>query len=404
MKFKKIYMDHAATTPLRKEVKKAMEPYFSKKFGNASSLHTRGQEAKDALEESREKVARLLEVDPENLYFTSSGTESNNTILKGTAFKNAEKGLLSKSKGHIITSKIEHPCIMETCEWLKTQGFDVTYVPVDEDGVIKVDEYKKAFRRDTILASVMYANNEIGTIQPIKELAKIASEKNVPFHTDAVQAYGKIPLNLDNVNALTVSSHKLYGPKGVGLLYSDTEFTPLLHGGGHENGKRAGTENVAGIVGFAKASELAFKEMEREKKRQAKLRDELIDGLLEIDNSMLNGHETKRLPNNVNVSFEYIEGESLVLKLDDEGIEASTGSACSSHKLKPSHVLQAIGLSAEEAHGSLRLTLGKENNEEHVDYVLENTPEVVEELREMSPTKPKKEKKEKKEISDPCFD
>lgn len=382
---KKIYMDHAATTYVRKEVLEAMKHFFSEKFGNASSLHSFGQEAKEALEQSREKISKLLEVKPKEIIFTSSGTESNNFVLKGIAFANKEKGK------HIITSKIEHHCILHAAEWLEKQGFEITYLPVDKYGLINPEDLEKAIRKDTILVSIMYANNEIGTIEPIKELSKIANEHDIYFHTDAVQAFGKIPLDIENVDMLSASSHKLYGPKGVGmcLVREGTKIEPLLHGGGHEFGLRSSTENVAGIIGFAKASELAFKEMKAEGKRLTKLRDYLIKGVLEIENSHLNGHPVKRLPNNANFWFAFIEGESLVLLLNEKNIAASTGSACSTKSLEPSHVLTSIGLKHEQAHGSLRLTLGKVNDKKDVDYVLDVLPVVVEKLRKISPFKKK---------------
>ncbi|MCK4326885.1 MAG: aminotransferase class V-fold PLP-dependent enzyme [Candidatus Diapherotrites archaeon] len=374
----RVYFDHAATTPVREEVLEAMQPYFSEKYGNASSLHSFGQEAREALETSRATVAKLIGANPEEVIFTGSGTESNNTILKGTAFH--------KKKGHIITSAIEHPCVLNVCKWLETRGFDVTYLPVNNEGIVSPGDFANAFRNDTIIASVMTANNEIGSIQPIEELQKIASEKGVPFHTDAVQGFGKIPLA--RTDALTVSAHKLYGPKGVGVLCTKgIDFDPLLHGGGHETGRRSGTENVAGAVGFARAAELAFAEMGKEAKRQTALRDQLIDGLLAIDRTHLNGPREKRLPNNVNVWFEFIEGEALVLMLDGEGIAASTGSACSQKELKASHALLALGLEAHQAHGSLRMTIGRPTTEKEVDYALEKIPPVVQRLRKMSPFK-----------------
>ncbi|MCD6414548.1 MAG: cysteine desulfurase [Candidatus Diapherotrites archaeon] len=390
----KIYMDHAATTPVDPKVIDAMKPFFSEKYGNASSLHQWGREAKEALEESRAKVAKFLGVKPSEIVFTSGGTESNNMVLKGTAFYALKKGK------HIITTAIEHPSVISTANWLKSQGFDVTFLPVDKEGFVSAEELENSIRDDTILVSVMAANNEIGTIEPIEELGKIAHEHDVPFHTDAVQAFGKIPLNLENVDFLSASSHKIYGPKGVGLalLREGTKVEALLNGGGHEGKMRSGTENVAGIVGFAKAVELAEKDMQKEGERQAKLQACLIEGLSEITDSWLNGPRQNRLPNNINFSFKYIEGESLILRLDEKGIAASTGSACSSHELRPSHVLTAIGLTPEEAHGSLRLTLGKQNDEKQVDYVLENVKKVVSELRELSPLA-----KEVKPIDDKCF-
>lgn len=376
-------MDHAATTAVDPRVIRAMDPFFSKNYGNASSLHTIGQEAKKALVNSRSTVASFLGVDPTEIIFTSSGTESNNMVLKGVAFANRNSGK------HIITSGIEHHCILYTAKWLEDQGFEVTYLPVDRYGFVDPAELDNAIRSDTILVSIMYANNEIGTIEPIKELSKITRDHNVYFHTDAVQAFGKIPLDAKNVDMLTVSSHKLCGPKGVGALMvrKGVKIEPLLHGGGHEFGLRSSTENVAGIVGFAKAVEIAKKEMKTEAEREIKLRDMLIKGVLNIEDSHLNGHPKKRLPNNANFYFKFIEGESLILRLDMAGIEASTGSACSSTSLEASHVLLAIGLKHEEAHGSLRLTLGKDNTRQDVKYVLGVLPEVVGKLRKISPFK-----------------
>ncbi|MEM7819258.1 MAG: cysteine desulfurase NifS [Candidatus Aenigmatarchaeota archaeon] len=379
----KIYLDNAATTPVDPNVLKAMKPYFNKKYGNASSLHSFGREAHEALTKSRETIANFLNVQINEIKFTSCGTESNNLALKGIAFANKDKGK------HIITSKIEHHCILEVCEWLKKHGFDVTYLPVDKYGFVNPNDVENAIRKDTILVSIMHANNEIGTIEPIDEIGKICKDHDVYFHTDAVQSFGKIPINTKNIDLVSISSHKIYGPKGVGALMikNDVKIEPLLHGGGHEFGLRSGTENVAGIVGFAKAVEICKKTMKNEEKRQIRMRDTLIKNILKIENSFLNGHPTKRLPNNVNVCFKFIEGESLVLRLDDYGIAASTGSACSSKSLEPSHVLLAIGLKHEEAHGSLRLTLGRQNTNNEIKYVLEVIPKIVEELRKISPFK-----------------
>ncbi|OYT57516.1 MAG: cysteine desulfurase NifS [Candidatus Aenigmarchaeota archaeon ex4484_14] len=388
---KKIYMDHAATTPVDKRVFEVMRPFFSDKFGNASSIHAIGQEASDALEKSRKKLASVLNADPAEIIFTSGGTESNNFALKGTAFANRKKGK------HIITTKIEHDCVLNSAKWLERQGFDVTYLPVDRHGLVDLNELEKSIRKDTILISVMHANNEIGTIEPIEDIAKIASERSIYFHTDAVQTTGKLKIDVKklSVDMLSISSHKLFGPKGVGALFvrSGTKIDALLHGGGHERGMRSGTENVAGIVGFAEAVKIADKEREREMPRIAKMRDKLIKEILdEIPNSYLTGHPKKRLPINASFYFKFIEGESLILKLDDKGIEASTGSACSSKSLKPSHVLLATGLKPEDAHGSLRLTLGKDNTTEEIDYVIKSVSEVVEELRKISPFKKSFEK------------
>jgi cysteine desulfurase len=381
----KVYMDHAATTPMDPRVAEAMEPFYSSKYGNPSSLYTAGQEAREAVEEARSKVAKLINAGSGNIIFTSGGTEANNLALKGVAFANRKKGR------HIITSKIEHHAILEPCEWLEKQGYEVTYLPVDEYGLVSPESLENALREDTILVSIMHANNEIGTIEPIEDLGKIAREHGIFFHTDAVQSCGKIPVDVQamNVDLLSMSAHKLYGPKGVGALYmrKGVRMQPLLHGGGHEFRKRSGTENVPGIVGFGRAAEIAGAEMAQEAKRLTSLRDRLIRGALEIENSRLNGHPTKRLPNNANIIFLFVEGESLILELDFHGIAANTGSACSSKSLEPSHVLSAIGLKPEETHGSLRFTLGKQNTKEEVDYVLEVLPKVIERLRSISPFK-----------------
>ena len=385
---KRVYMDYAATTPVDPRVVKAMLPYFTKKFGNTMSLHSFGQEAKEALEESRIKVAKLMKANPTEVIFISSATESNNTVLKGIAFANKHKGK------HIIVSKIEHHCILDSAKWLEKQGFEVTYLKVDKYGLIDLNELENSIRKDTILVSIMHANNEIGTIEPIKEIGKICRERGVYFHTDAAQSFGKIPIDVKkmNIDLMTVSAHKMYGPKGVAGLYirEGVKIEPLLHGGGHEFGLRSSTVNVAGIVGFATACEIQRKEMKKEAERLTKLRDRLIKGVLNsIEDSHLNGHPTKRLPNNTNFYFDFIEGESLVMLLDKYGIAASTGSACSSESLEPSHVLLAIGLKPWQAHGSLRLTLGKWSKREEIKYVLEVLPKVVEKLRKISPYKKK---------------
>lgn len=377
-----VYMDHSATTPVDHAVVEAMIPYFSEKFGNPSSLYTIGRQARRAIEESRQKVADLIGAKKEEIIFTGSGTESDNLAIKGIAYRNRKKG------DHIITSSIEHHAVLHTCKYLETQGFKVTYMPVDKDGLVNPNDVEKAITPRTILITIMHANNEIGTIQPIEEIGKIAKEKNVPLHTDAVQTTGKIPVNVDalGVSLLSISAHKIYGPKGVGALYlrKGTFVEPQLHGGGHERNLRSSTENVPGIVGFGKACELA-KEHLPEEAKLADLRNRLIKGILEIKDSYLNGHPVKRLPNNANVRFSYIEGESMILNLDMKGVAASTGSACSSTSLEPSHVLMAIGLKPEEAHGSLRLTLGRGNTQEDVDYVISVLPEIVNKLRMISP-------------------
>ncbi len=377
-----VYMDHSATTAVDRAVTEAMLPFFSEKFGNPSSLYTIGRQARKAIEESRQKVADLIGAKKEEIIFTGSGTESDNLAIKGIAFKNRKKG------DHIITSSIEHHAVLHTCKYLETQGFKVTYLPVNRDGIVNPADVEKAITPQTILITLMHANNEIGTIQPIEELGKIAKERNIPFHTDAVQTAGKLPVNVEalGVNLLSMSAHKIYGPKGVGALYirKGTFIEPQLHGGGHERNLRSSTENVPGIVGFGKACELA-KERLPDETRLVEIRDRLIKGVLEIKDSYLNGHPTKRLPNNANFRFSYIEGESMILNLDMKGVSASTGSACSSTSLEPSHVLMAIGLKPEEAHGSLRLTLGRENTQEDVDYVVSVLPEIVNKLRMISP-------------------
>ena len=377
---KRIYLDHAATTPIAKEVMKAMQPFFDKSFGNASSVHTLGREAREAIDDSREIIAKKLNAKNHTVIFTSGGTESNNFALKGIAFANRKKGK------HIITSKIEHECVLNSCRWLEKQGFEVTYLPVDKEGFVNLNELEKAIRKDTILVSIIHANNEIGTIEPIEEIGKICSEHGIYFHTDACQSFTKVPINLkkQNIDLLTINAHKIYGPKGIGALVirDGVKIDPLLHGGGHEFGFRSGTENVPGIIGFAKAVEIA---KEKDVEHMRKLRDILIKGALEIENSRLNGPRERRLCNNANFSFKYIEGESLVLYLDMKGIEASTGSACSSRSLEPSHVLLAIGLTPEDAHGSIRLSVGRENTKDEMKYTLEVLKESVEILRKISP-------------------
>lgn len=381
----KVYMDYAATTPVDPRVLKAMRPYFFKKCGNTMSLHAWGREAKEALEDSREKVASLMNAEPREVIFTSSATESNNTALKGIAFANKNKG------NHIIISQIEHDCVLESSHWLEKHGFEVSYLPVDNYGFIDLNKLENTITKDTILVSIMHANNEIGVIQDIKQIGKICRDKGVYFHTDAAQSFGKVPIDVKkmNIDLMTINAHKMYGPKGVGALFiqNGTNIEPLIHGGGHEFGLRSATVNVSGIVGFAAAVEIQKREMKADERKQTKLRDKLIKEVLNIEDSRLNGHPTKRLPNNTNFSFLYIEGESLIMQLDMKGIAASTGSACSSESLEPSHVLLAMGLKPEEAHGSLRLTLGKYNKKEEVDYILEVLPEVVDRLRKLSPFK-----------------
>ncbi|NWF77904.1 MAG: cysteine desulfurase NifS [Chloroflexi bacterium] len=381
---KRIYLDHAATTPTHPEVVQAMLPYFTEAFGNPSSIYSYGQEAKGAIEEARTKVAEFIGARSEEIIFTSGGTEADNFALKGIAYANEHKG------NHIITTAIEHHAVIEACKFLERRGFRITYLPVDKYGLVDPDDVKRAITDKTILISVMHASNEVGTIEPIGEIGKIAKEADIYFHSDAVQTVGHIPVNVDElkVDLLSISGHKFYGPKGVGALYvrKGTRLVPFVHGGGQERRRRAGTENVPAIVGLGKAAELAGQGMGKEAERLAYLRDKLIKGLREkIDHTRLNGHPTRRLPNNVNISVDFVEGESMLLNLDLEGICASTGSACSSSSLEPSHVLLALGLSPEQAHGSLRFTLGRENTETDVERVLEVLPGIVSKLRAMSP-------------------
>jgi cysteine desulfurase len=379
-----IYMDHAATTPTRPEVVEAMLPYFHERFGNPSSLYSIARESKKVVESARETIARALGADPKEIFFTSGGTESDNWALKGIACANRKKG------DHIITSAIEHHAVLHTAEYLEKQGFRVTYVPVDASGLVDPGVIEDSVTDKTVLISIMAANNEIGTIEPIREIGSIANNQGIPFHTDAVQAAGHIPLSVkeDNITLLSLSAHKFYGPKGIGALYirKGTRIDPLLHGGGQERNRRAGTEDLAGIVGLATALDIAVRTMNEEGARLQNLRDRLIGGIQSsVPHTRMNGHPTKRLPGNVNVSVEFIEGESMLLLLDRHGICASTGSACTSGSLEPSHVLMAIGLSHEVAHGSLRLTLGEANTNEEVDKVLEVIPGVAAKLRAMSP-------------------
>jgi len=384
---KNVYMDYAATTPVDEEVIKTMLPFFDKHYGNASSIHKIGRDAYDATESSREKVANILGAKPEEIIFTAGGSESDNLAIKGVAFQNKEK---RGTKGpHIITSSIEHPGVLATCKYLEEQGFKVKYLPVDKDGIIKISELEKLVCKDTFLISIMFANNEIGTIEPISEIGKIAKENNVLFHTDAVQAVAKIPVDVNklNIDMLALSSHKIYVPKGVGASYirKGVKLQPFIHGGGHEKGLRSSTYNTPGIVGLGKACEIGKTRLEKDMAHMKKLRDKLIKSILNIEESYLNGHPEKRLVNNAHFRFTAIEGEALNLRLDAEGIYAATGSACSSKKLQASHVLLAIGLKPEEAHGSLRLSLGKQSTEEEVSYVVEVLPKVVSDLRKMSP-------------------
>ncbi len=381
---KKVYLDYAATTPADPLVSAAMDPYFFDKFGNASSLHTYGQEAKKALEDSRQTLADFIGAKPEEIVFTSGGTESDNSALLGVAYALEKKG------NHIITSVIEHHAISEPAKFLEKKGFKVTYLGVDKDGLVSPDDLKKAITDRTILISVMHANNEIGTLQPIAQIGKLAKDKGIYFHTDAVQTVGHIPLNVDelNVDLLSLSAHKFYGPKGVGALYirKGTRLETFMRGGDQERGRRASTHNIPAIVGLAKAIELCQNKMAGELKFQSVLRDKLIKEIpTRIPEVRLNGHPRQRLPNNVNFSIKYIEGESMLLSLDMLGIACSTGSACTSSSLEPSHVLLAIGLDHETAHGSLRITLGRWTKESDIDYLLEKLPAVVQKLRDMSP-------------------
>ncbi len=379
-----IYVDHAATTAVKKEVLDAMIPYYTEKYGNPSSIYSIGRESKKAIEEARDKVAAAISAQPKEIFFTGSGTEADNWAIKGVAYANRQKGK------HIITSAIEHHAVLHTCQYLESDGFEVTYLPVDENGLIRLDDLKKAIRPDTILITIMFANNEIGTIQPIAEIGQIAKEHKIYFHTDAVQAMGNVHINVEemNIDLLSMSSHKFYGPKGIGALYirKGTKIISFMHGGAQERGRRASTENVAAIVGFGKAIELATSNMDEYNKKLTAFRNRTIDEIQKrVPFIKLNGDRYKRLPGNVNFSFSFIEGESLLLMLDMKGIAASSGSACTSGSLDPSHVLLAIGLPHETAHGSLRISYGDENTNEDVDYILETIPPIVERLREMSP-------------------
>jgi len=380
-------MDHAATTSTDVEVVKAMEPYFTLKYGNPNSIHSFGQEAREAVEEARGKVAHLIGANPAEIVFTAGGTEADNYAIKGIAWANQKKG------NHIITSKIEHHAVLHSCQFLEKQGFKITYLPVDKYGLIDPENVKKAITDKTILVTIMHANNEIGTIEPIKEISKVVKKAGVYFHIDSVQTTGHIPIDVNDlgVDMLSMSGHKFYGPNGIGALYlrKGIKIVTLIDGGAQEKNRRAGTENLAGIVGMGKAAELAEKRLLQGKEDEViKLRDKLIKGITEkIDHTRLNGHPRKRLPGNANFCFEFIEGESMLLSLDMEGVAASSGSACTSGSLEPSHVLLAIGLPPEIAHGSLRLTLGKDNTEKEIDYVIDILPGTIEKLRALSPFK-----------------
>lgn len=382
---KTIYMDYAATTYTKEEVLKEMLPYFTEYYGNPSSIYSIARETKKAIDIARDRVAKALNCGSDEVYFTAGGSEADNWAVKGIAFAHANKGK------HIITTKIEHHGLLHTCEWLEKNGFEVTYLDVDEEGFVDLDQLKKSIKDDTILVSVMFANNEIGTIQPIKEIGEICKERKIIFHTDAVQAVGHVEIDVKelNIDLLSLAGHKIYGPKGVGALYirKGLKIDNLIHGGGQERARRAGTENVAGIVGIGKAIELATADIKKDSEKLIFLRDKLMNGIVEkIPYTKINGPKEKnRLPGNVNISFKFIEGEGILLSLDYEGICASSGSACTSGALDPSHVLLSIGLDHETAHGSLRLSLGDNTTEEEVEYVLEKLPPIIERLRSMSP-------------------
>lgn len=381
---RQVYLDNAATTPVKKEVLGSMIPYFTEKYGNPSSIYRLGQITRAAIDETREKVAKVINARSREIFFTSGGSEADNWAIKGVALANKDKG------NHIITSKIEHHAVLHTCEYLERNGFEVTYLDVDENGLVDIEQLKNSITEKTILISIMFANNEIGTIQPVKEIGKIARENKIYFHTDAVQAIGNIKIDVEdlNIDLLSMSAHKIYGPKGAGALYvrQGIKIHPYIHGGAQEKNRRAGTENIPGIVGFGRAIELAYETIDEHNQKLTKLRDKLIkDIYANIDYVRLNGHSEQRLPGNVNFSFEFIEGEALLLSLDMVGISASSGSACTSGSLDPSHVLLAIGLPHEIAHGSLRLTLGDFNTEEEMDYVVDNLVKIVDRLRQMSP-------------------
>ena len=377
-----IYMDHAATTPLKKEVLDEMYPYLSKIYANPSSLYAPARLSKAAIDNARDKLSLALNASSREIYFTSGGSEADNLAIKGAALANKDKG------NEIITSAIEHPAVLNTCKGLEKEGFKITYLPVDKNGFVSMEELKKSITDKTILVSIMFANNEIGTIQPIKEIGELCREKKVLFHTDAVQAAGSIPIDVKDlsIDLLSLSGHKFYGPKGIGALYvrKGIKFNPLIEGGSQERGKRAGTENVACIVGLGKAIEIASHNMAEESRRISELRDYLINGLLSIEGTSLNGSLDNRLPNNVNVSFEGLEGETLLMMLDNIGICVSSGSACSSLSLEPSHVLLSIGLSEKDAKSSVRFTLGEENSKEQIDYVVSKVKDIVERLRSIN--------------------
>lgn len=384
MEKKIIYLDNAATTPVRPEVLETMIPYFTEKFGNPSSIYSISASNKKEISAARETIAKTINTDADNIYFTAGGSESDNWALKATAEAYQNKGK------HIITTKIEHHAILHTCEYLEKKGFEITYLDVDENGIVKLDQLKKAIRPDTILISVMFANNEIGTIQPISEIGRIAKDHDILFHTDAVQAYTQVPIDVEalHIDMMSTSGHKINGPKGIGFLYirKGVKIRSFVHGGAQERKRRAGTENVPGIIGIAKAAEIATGNMKERTGKEVELRNYMIDRVLsEVPFTRLNGDRSQRLPNNINFSFQFIEGESLLIMLDMEGICASSGSACTSGSLDPSHVLLAIGLPHEIAHGSLRLTLGDATTKEDLDFVIENIKRIVARLRSMSP-------------------
>jgi len=384
---KRIYLDYGSSTPVDPAVMDEMKPFFMEKFGNASSIHEYGKDAFYAIEDAREKVADIINAKSDEIIFTSGGTESDNLAIKGITFKNKKK---KESKGYnIITSEIEHPAVLETCKYLEKIGYSVRYLPVDKYGLVDLEELEKSISDDTFLITIMFANNEIGTIEPVKEIGKIANKHNVIFHTDAVQAIGKVSIDVNslNIDMLSISSHKIYGPKGCGALYikKGTKIQTVQHGGGHESGLRSSTYNTPGIVGLGKACELSKKRMKKDNQYMTKLRDHLIEKVLKIEESFLNGHPKKRLSNNAHFRFSAIEGESLNMMLNDKGIAAATGSACSSKKLRASHVLTGIGLKPEQAHGSLRLTFGRQTKEEEIEYTAKVLPDLVTKLRKMSP-------------------
>ncbi|WP_070000499.1 cysteine desulfurase NifS [Cellulosilyticum sp. I15G10I2] len=380
----KIYLDNAATTPVKKEVLDAMLPYFTENFGNPSSVYQLAQINKKAIDEARETIAQHLGANTNEIFFTGSGTEADNWAIKGIAEAYKNKG------NHIITSKIEHHAVLHTCEYLEKQGYEITYLDVDSEGMVNPEDVKKAIKDTTILITIMYANNEIGSIMPIEEIGQIAKAHQIIFHTDAVQAVGQVKIDVkdQNIDLLSLSGHKICGPKGIGVLYikRGIKIGPFIHGGAQERGRRAGTENVPGIVGLGKAMELAYSDFDAKITKLTALRDEMIEGLIaHIPYCKLNGHKTKRLPNNINIAVEFVEGESLLLLLDMNGIAASSGSACTSGSLDPSHVLLALGMPHEKAHGSVRFTLGEYNTKEEIDYVLEKMPQIVQRMRDMSP-------------------